>query len=137
MPTYESDSRRLLAQAREDLYLGDTRQASAKGWQAAAQLVQSVAAQRGWEHHDHAALYRVIRDLTYETGNAALRRLFAVAVSLEANYYEHSGFLTVIPAQAGIPIPSIRYIPPIAESAIRRCAPRLPTLRLYHTIPCA
>ena len=89
MPTYPDDSRRLLAQAREDLYLGDTRQASAKGWQAAAQQVQSVAAARGWEHHDHAALFRVIRDLTAETGDADLRRLFAVAVSLEANYYEN------------------------------------------------
>ena len=99
--------------------------------------MQSVAAPRGWEHHDHAALFRVIRELTDETGDAALRRLFAVAISLEANYYEHSGFLTVIPAPAGIPIPYIRYIPAIAESAIRRCAPRLPTLRLYPTIPCA
>ena len=87
--TYPVDSRRLLAQAREDLYLGDTRQASAKGWRAGAQMVQAVAEQRGWEHHDHAALYCVIRDLTAETGDADIRRLFAVAVSLEANYYEN------------------------------------------------
>ena len=87
--TGPDDSRRLLAQAREDLYLGDTRQASAMGWRAALLMVQAVAEQRGWEHHDHAALYCVIRDLTAETGDADLRRLFEVAVSLEVNYYEN------------------------------------------------
>lgn len=119
MPTYESDSRRLLAQAREDLYLGDTRQASAKGWQAAASLVQSVAEQRGWEHHDHAALYRVIRDLTDETGNAALRRLFAVAASLEANYYENwtpavsvDGCLDDIALLLDLLAPLVNFTPP-------------------------
>lgn len=87
--TDPADSRRLLAQAREDLYLGDTRQASEKGWMAVLLMVQSVAEQRGWEHQDHAALYCVIRDLTAETGDADVRRLFAVAVSLETNCYEN------------------------------------------------
>ena len=60
MPTCQIDSRHLLAQAREDLYLGDTRQASQKGWAAAAQIVKSVAETRGWAHHDHAALFIVV-----------------------------------------------------------------------------
>ena len=89
MQTCPTDSCRLLAQAREELYLGDTRQASAMGWRAALLMVQSVAEQRGWEHHDHAVLYCVIRDLTAETGDADVRRLFAVAVSLEVNCYEN------------------------------------------------
>ena len=89
MPTCQIDSRHLLAQAREDLYLGDTRQASQKGWAAAAQIVKSVAETRGWAHHDHAALFIVISRLVAETGDDDIRRLFNVAISLEANFYEN------------------------------------------------
>ena len=74
MPTCQIDSRHLLAQAREDLYLGDTRQASQKGWAAAAQTVKSVAETRGWAHHDHAALFIVISRLVAETGDDDIRR---------------------------------------------------------------
>ena len=90
-PTYpaDADSRHLLAQAREALYLGDTRQASHKGWAAAAQIVKSVAVRRGWAHHDHAALYNVISRLAAETGDDDIRVLFQVAISLEANFYEN------------------------------------------------
>lgn len=87
--TGPTDSRCLLAQAREDLYLGDTRQASEKGGRAALLMVQAVAEQRGWEHQDHAALYCAIRELVDETGDADVRRLFEVAVSLEVNCYEN------------------------------------------------
>ena len=45
--TYQTASRHLLAQAHEELAAGDTRQASEKGWGAAAQIVKSVAARRG------------------------------------------------------------------------------------------
>ena len=89
MPTCQIDSRHLLAQAREDLYLGDTRQASQKGWAAAAQIVKSVAETRGWAHHDHAALYHVIRRLADETGDEDIRRLFDVAGNLQVNFYEN------------------------------------------------
>ena len=89
MPTCQIDSRHLLAQAREDLYLGDTRQASEKGWAAAAQIVKSVAARRGWEHGSHTALYRVIRRLADETGDEDIRRLFDVAGNLQVNFYEN------------------------------------------------
>ena len=87
-PTYPADSRHLLAQARADLYLGDTRQASQKGWAAAAQIVKSVAQPRGWAHHDHAALYNAISRLASETDDD-IRVLFQVAISLEANFYEN------------------------------------------------
>ena len=89
MPTCPADSRHLLAQAREYLYLGDTRQASEKGWGAAAQIVKSVAEQRGWEHGSHAALYRVVRRLTNETGDREIRRLFDIAGNLHVNFYEN------------------------------------------------
>ena len=48
--TYRTASRQLLAQGREELERGDTRQASEKGWGAAAQMVKDVAERRGWEH---------------------------------------------------------------------------------------
>ena len=87
--TYQTASRHLLAQARAELAAGDTRQASEKGWGAAAQIVKSVAAQRGWEHSSHAALYHVVRRLTNETGDREIRRLFDVAGNLHVNFYEN------------------------------------------------
>ena len=87
--TYQTASRHLLAQARAELAAGDTRQASEKGWGAAAQIVKSVAEPRGWAHQDHAALYNVISRLVAETGDDDIRRLFNVAASLEANFYEN------------------------------------------------
>ena len=87
--TYQTASRHLLAQAHEELAAGDTRQASEKGWGAAAQIVKSVAEQRGWEHRNHAALFNVISRLVAETGDDDIRDLFYVAVSLEANFYEN------------------------------------------------
>ncbi len=71
--TYQTASRHLLTQAREELAAGDTRQASQKGWAAAAQIVKSVAVRRGWAHHDHAALYNVISRLASETGDDDIR----------------------------------------------------------------
>ena len=87
--TYQTASRHLLAQACEELAAGDTRQASEKGWAAAAQIVKSVAARRGWEHRSHAALYRVIRRLADETRDEDIRRLFDVAGNLHVNFYEN------------------------------------------------
>ena len=87
--TYQTASRHLLAQAHIELAAGDTRQASQKGWTAAAQIVKSVAVRRGWAHHDHAALFDAISRLVAETGDDDIRDLFHVAVSLEANFYEN------------------------------------------------
>ena len=86
---YQTASRHLLAQAHEELAAGDTRQASEKGWGAAAQIVKSVAEQRGWEHRNHAALYRVVRRLADETGDEDIRRLFDIAGNLHVNFYEN------------------------------------------------
>ena len=44
---YREASRHLLAQAHGELYAGDVRQASEKGWGAAAQVVKAIAEQRG------------------------------------------------------------------------------------------
>ena len=87
--TYQTASRYLLAQAHEELAAGDTRQASEKGWGAAAQIVKSVAESRGWEHRNHAALFNVISRLVAETGDGDIRDLFYVANALHTNFYEN------------------------------------------------
>ena len=87
--TYQTASRHLLMQACEELAAGDTRQASEKGWGAAAQMVKSVAAQRGWAHQSHAALFNVISRLVDETGDGEIRDLFHIANALHINFYEN------------------------------------------------
>ena len=87
--TYSEAARHLLAQANAELAQGDVRQASEKGWGAAAQMVKAVAEQRGWEHRRHAALFTAVSSLVDETGDADISRLFAVANSLHINFYEN------------------------------------------------
>ena len=87
--TYHEASRKLLAQARDELAVGDVRQASEKGWGAAAQMVKAVAEQRGWEHKGHGALFTVVDQVARETQDHSARTKFHVANSLHANFYEH------------------------------------------------
>ena len=87
--TYSEAARHLLAQARNELEQGDVRQASEKGWGAAARMVKAVAEQRGWQHRQYAALFAAVSRLVDETGDADISRLFAVANSLHVNFYEN------------------------------------------------
>lgn len=82
-------SRDLLAQGRVELARGDIRQASEKGWGAAAQVVKAIAEQRGWEHRGHGRLHEAVRRLRDETDDQDIRRLFQVANSLHVNFYEN------------------------------------------------
>ncbi len=86
--TYQAAGWQLLAQARAELAAGDARQASEKGWGAAAQMVKAIAEQRGWQHGGHRQLFAALRQVRNETGNEDIRRLFAVANRLHTNYYE-------------------------------------------------
>ena len=86
---YQTASRELLAQGRVELAAGDVRQASEKGWGAAAQMLKAIAEQRGWEHRNHGALYDVISYLVVETRDVEIRRLFDVAGNLHVNFYEN------------------------------------------------
>lgn len=86
---YRSAATQLLAQARQELARGDVRQASEKGWGAAAQAVKAVAEARGWEHKTHAALFINVDRLTDETGNGEFNSLFHYANSLHINFYEN------------------------------------------------
>ena len=90
---YREASRRLLAQGVEELARGDTRQASEKGWGAAAQMFKAIAERRGWDHRGHRQIRRVAIRLSDETGDdetgdVEIRRLYRVASDLHTNFYE-------------------------------------------------
>ena len=85
---YRSAAALLLEQARGELSAGDTRQASEKGWGAAAQAVKAVAESRGWRHRTHAALFNAVDRLAEESGSDDLNSLFHVASNLHSNFYE-------------------------------------------------
>ena len=85
---YRSASRDLLGQAIRELADGDTRQASEKGWGAAAQMVKAVAEDRGLPHNAHALLYEAIRSMAEDVGDRQMSTLFHVAGNLHTNFYE-------------------------------------------------
>ena len=87
---YRDDSRALLSHARRELEDGDLRQASEKGWGAAALMLKAVAEQRGgdWEHSRHRHFAKAAGRLRSELGNRDVVRLFNVAESLHGNFYE-------------------------------------------------
>ena len=86
---YATAARELLVKAQEALAQNDPRQASEKGWGAAAQMVNAVATRRGREHQSHAALFEVVRQLMLESGDTRLQELFHAANSLHYNFYEN------------------------------------------------
>ena len=85
---YHAASRQLLGQGFAELERGDSRQASEKGWGAAAQMVKAVAERRGWRHSSHRALYTAVSRLVHETGDDGFHTLFNVAGNLHVNFYE-------------------------------------------------
>ena len=85
---YLESSRGLLFQAKTELAAGDIRQASKKGWGAAAQIVKAIAASRNWEHQGHRELCLAVDRLRREIGDPDVRRLFDVASALHLNFYE-------------------------------------------------
>ena len=86
--THQEVSRRFLLHAEEQLALGDSLQASEKGWGAAAHAVKSIAARRGWRHSSHRDLYRAINRIAAETDRTDILDLFSIANSLHQNFYE-------------------------------------------------
>ncbi|MDE0169167.1 MAG: PaREP1 family protein [bacterium] len=89
--TYQEAARQLLVQGFAELAEGDSRQASEKGWGAAAQIIKAVASNRGWKHDSHAALYRVVGNLVTETRDDGIRKRFTTANALHQNFYENWG----------------------------------------------
>ena len=86
---YATAAGELLTKAQEALAQGDLREASEKGWGAAAQVVKAVATRRGWLHQNHATLFEVVRQVALETGARRLQENFHTANSLHSNFYEN------------------------------------------------
>ena len=86
--TYRAQSRQFMGQAFHEPEIGDLRQASEKGWGAAAQMVKAVADYRGWRHGAHRMLNETISTLAAEADEAEIGTLFAVATTLHTNFYE-------------------------------------------------
>ena len=86
---YQQATERFLAQARQELAVGDLPQASEKGWGTTAQILKAVAEQRGWEHDRHRHYLRITSRLRSETGDGDIRRLFNTASALHENFYEN------------------------------------------------
>ena len=86
---YRERSRAFLVKARTEFDAGDLEQASEKAWGAAAMMVKAVAERRGVPNESHNGLWDVVNDLSKQTGDRQLRRLFHVANGLHKNFYEN------------------------------------------------
>ena len=86
--TYREAGRRSLAQARAELAAGDRKQASGKGWCAAAQMIKAAAQARGWPHSDDRDFLLCVTDLAKEAGDLDINVLFASAHFLYFDFYD-------------------------------------------------
>lgn len=77
-----------LLKARTYLDEGDLLQASEKGWEAAAYLLEAIAEQRGWPHAWQGDLFIVVDRITDELDDTRVRRLFFSASALQQNFHE-------------------------------------------------
>ena len=91
----------MIAQAYAELETGDLRQASEKGWGAAAQIVKAAAQNRGWEHDSHRRLFLTVNDLSDETGDPEIHRLFASPNLLHQNFYEDGAGYDIVTDHLG------------------------------------
>jgi len=85
---YRTAASELLEQGFAELTVGDLRQASEKGWGAAAIAVKAVAEGRGWSHGSHDDLFAAVDRLARELPEAGLFSSFTAAAALRQNFYE-------------------------------------------------
>ena len=86
--THQEVSRRFLLHAEEQLALGDSLQASEKGWGAAAHAIKAIAERQGWRHRTHSDLFAVARRVAASEERREIIELFGLANSLHQNFYE-------------------------------------------------
>ena len=87
-PDYHAVSHTLLAQAQAEHAIGDYRQASEKGWGAAAHIVKAVAANQGHPHKAHKLIRANAKRISSSTGDPQIRRFFNRAEQLHRTFYE-------------------------------------------------
>ena len=80
---------KLLREGEELLAKKDYVQASKKFWGAASQMIKALAAKRGLELRSHGELHKFVAELTKESGDPEIRRLWQSAASLHQNFYEN------------------------------------------------
>ena len=85
---YHTAATEFLAQAEKELELGDLRQASEKGWGAAATIVKAVAEQEDWDHRSHDDLYAAVVRIAGILDYDDIYSDFQIAGSLHTNFYE-------------------------------------------------
>ena len=85
---YRTAAETFIEQAFVELDAGDLRQASEKGWGAAAQIVKAVAEQRGWDHRRHEDLYTAASLIATEIRDNSILPRFNNAGQLYMNFYE-------------------------------------------------
>ena len=93
---YQLQARKFLAESREYLAAGKLHKASAKGWDAAANMAQAVAAAQGWEYDKHRGFSVVVNRASAMTGNDHLRDLRAIANDLRDYYYVRKRHLDAV-----------------------------------------
>ena len=93
---YELLARKFLAESREYLAVGKLHKASAKGWDAAANMAQAVAAAQGWEYEKHRGFSVVVNRASVVTGNDHLHNLRAIANDLRDYYYVRKRHLDAV-----------------------------------------
>ena len=86
--THLEVSREFILHAKEQLALGNSLQASEKGWGAAAHAVKAVAERHGWRHSSHRNLFVVAERIAEMSGRPEVIELFGVASALHQNFYE-------------------------------------------------
>ena len=90
---FAPQSRVFLDRSREYLSAGDLRQASEKGWGAAAWMAKAVAEAQGWQYNRHDEFFTVMRQAQDVSGDARLRNLRRAANELHGYYYNRGRFL--------------------------------------------
>lgn len=90
---YAAASYELIGKARSYMEAGDLRQASEKGWGAAAQMVKAVAENwrdHGVTHGRHQDLRALVAGLTTADRESDLFLSFEAAQDLHENFYENN-----------------------------------------------
>ena len=89
-----------LLKARAHLDEGDLLQASEKGWDAAAYLVEAISEQHGWPHAWGGDLFIAVDRITAELDDERVGRLFLSASALQQNF--HEGWMPAGSVAAGL-----------------------------------
>ena len=86
---YAALSQRCIGQAENYVRRHHNTQASQKGWDATAQALKAIAAQRGWNHHTPELIIDIAQQTADEQGRPDLVSMFGVTQALQTNIYEN------------------------------------------------